>query len=81
LENDNAAIHTEERHSQLKECFVLLLDFNKNKKIIHKPNKGLCFMFIYKIINYIIILKNVYLASSRKKRMIGSENNKENLSM
>ncbi|XP_029343489.1 ABC transporter H family member 2 [Acyrthosiphon pisum] len=59
LVNDNVAIDTEKKHSQLKECFVLLSDFNKNKKIIHKPNK----------------------ASSRKKTMIGSENNKEYLSM
>ncbi|XP_060878836.1 putative uncharacterized protein DDB_G0282133 isoform X2 [Metopolophium dirhodum] len=38
LENDNAAIHTEK--SQLKECFVLLSDFDKKKKYIHKPNKA-----------------------------------------
>lgn len=57
LENDNAVIHTEKRHSQLKECFVLLSDFNKNKKIIHKTNKGQCLMFKHKIINHIIIFK------------------------
>ncbi|KAL5241961.1 hypothetical protein ACI65C_009371 [Semiaphis heraclei] len=39
LENDNAAIHTEKRHCmQLKECFVLLSDFNEHKQN-HKPRK------------------------------------------
>ncbi|XP_022179749.1 putative zinc finger protein 840 isoform X2 [Myzus persicae] len=40
LRHDDAAVPTDARHySQLKECFVLLSDFNKNEKI-HIPLKA-----------------------------------------